>query len=61
MSTQTTPFASVEKRMLVLGVQPQSDYTAALTLVDEAAAIRILSADGSPVRTTDGSQMIAPF
>jgi hypothetical protein len=55
------PFASVEKRMLVLGVQPQNDYTAALTLVDEAPAIRILSSDGSPIKTTDASQAVAPF
>lgn len=30
------PFNSVEKRMLVLGIQPQSEFTASLTLVDEA-------------------------
>jgi predicted phage tail protein len=40
------PFDSVQKRMLVLNVQPQDDMTASLTLVDEAPPVGLFSADG---------------
>lgn len=53
------PFSSVEKRMLVLGVQPQNEYTAALTLVDEAPNVRWLWKDGAPILTSDASQLVA--
>jgi hypothetical protein len=56
------PFSSVEKRMLVLGVQPQSDLTAALTLVDEAPLEQWFSPSGDGWFATGGTdKWLAPF
>lgn len=56
------PFSSAFKRMLVLGVQAQSDYTAALTLIDEAPEInqRVFSPEGDAVLSPAGDYVFAP-
>lgn len=55
------PFQSVEKRMLVLGVQPQSEFTASLTLVDEAPPVQWLTPSGGGWFATGGGRWLAPF
>lgn len=56
------PFSSEFKRMLVLGIQAQSDYTAALTLIDEAPEInqRVFSPEGDAVFSPSGDYVFAP-
>lgn len=56
------PFESVLKRMLVLGVQPNNDYIATITLVDEAENVPLhFPGDDELFFDFDGSQAFAPF
>lgn len=55
------PFQSVEKRMLVLGVQPQSEFTASLTLVDEAPPVQWIAPSGDRWVVPGGGKWLAPF
>jgi predicted phage tail protein len=53
--------ATVEKRMLVLSIAPQDDYTASITLVDVADPIPILAPGPLDVNSPDGEQIFAPY
>jgi hypothetical protein len=55
------PLSGVEKRMLVLGIDPLSDYTAALTLVDESIRVPIIDPDGEQLVDPDSEGIFAPF
>lgn len=58
------PFSSVDKRMLVLGIKPQNQFTAALTLVDEAAGEQLLSSaadGGQDLFSASGEALFSPF
>jgi hypothetical protein len=58
------PFSSVEKRMLVLGIKPQNQFTASMTLIDEAAPVLLLSSEadgGQQILTASGEPIYLPF
>jgi hypothetical protein len=57
------PFSSVQKRMLVLGIKPQNQLTASITLIDEAAPVPLLSSvsDGELTITAFGQPVYTPF
>lgn len=57
----TGPLSSVEKRMLVLGIEPQSDYKASLTLVDETILVPIVDPTGEQLEDPTGNGIFAPF
>lgn len=54
------PFLRLRKRMLVLGVEPQSEYAAAVTLVDEAAPLAIVTPFGGRIFAFGGIDRIRP-
>jgi hypothetical protein len=56
------PFNSENKRMLVLGIKAQSDFTAALTLVDEASELSryVYSPSGDVVMSPSGDFVFTP-
>jgi hypothetical protein len=50
------PFSSTLKRMLVLGIQPQDEFTASITLVDEAPSVRLRWSDRSRITLNGGTE-----
>jgi hypothetical protein len=53
--------ATVEKRMLVLSITPQDDYTASITLVDVADPIQLLAPGPLDMMSPDGELLYVPF
>jgi hypothetical protein len=48
------PFSSTRKRMLVLGVKPNADLSASVTLIDEAEPVITYASDGQETLSSDG-------
>lgn len=55
------PYRSTDCRMLVFGIEPLDEFSARITLVDEAPPIPLESSDNCLVRAPDGTRVIVEF
>lgn len=55
------PFVSVRRRMVVLGVKPQNELTASVTLIDEAEPVITYASDGEVTVSADGHTTISAY
>lgn len=56
------PFSRVDKRMIVLGIKPQDDLSASVTVIDEAAKPFLTGQGGvDDIYAPDGSRIRTPF